>query len=104
MCCVSYRNLMHSANRAHLSRLRRSVFSTPRFKTVGDQIRRGNPYLGDSVGVGAIGDLGRTRAVRLVRSNDLGGVGHIGGSRVGRVAGRDASDEGSSSKSELHFA
>lgn len=64
----------------------------------------GDPYLGDSVGVGAIGDLGRTRAVRLVRSNDLGGVGHIGGSRVGRVAGRDASDEGSSSKSELHFA
>lgn len=60
-------------------------------------------YLSDSVGVSAVGDLGRARAVGLVRGNDLSGVGHIGGSRVGRVTGRDASDQGSSSDSELHF-
>ena len=61
-------------------------------------------YLGHSVGVGAVGDLGRARAVGLVRGNDLGGVlGHIGGSRVSWVAGRDASDEGSGSDSEIHF-
>lgn len=32
-------------------------------------------YLSDSVGVGAVGDLGGARAVGLVGGNDLGGVG-----------------------------
>lgn len=60
-------------------------------------------YLGDRVGVGAIGDLGRAWAVGLVRGNNLGGVRDVGSGRVGRVAGRNASDEGSNSDGELHL-
>lgn len=61
-----------------------------------------SPYLGDGVGVGAVGDLGGTRAVGLVGGDDLGGVSDVGRGRVGGVVGRDANGEGSSD-SELHF-
>lgn len=59
-----------------------------------------NSYLSDGVGVGAVGDLGGARAVRLVRGNNLSGV---RGSVTGRVGGRNASGESNSGNSELHF-
>lgn len=86
-----------------------SLFSLEYDRLLGPTIRdrvtqpAGIAYLGDGVGVGAVGDLGRTRAVRLVSSDNLGGVGHIRGSRVGSVASVGASGEGNSSNGELHF-
>lgn len=63
------------------------------------------PYLGDSVGGGAIGDGGRTGAVSLVRGDDLGGIadGVVGSNRIARVVGGNAGNENGSNGSELHF-
>ena len=59
--------------------------------------------LRDRVGAGAVGQGGRTRAVGLVRGDDLGGVGNVTTDGVRAGTGSDASGEGEGSSEGLHL-
>ena len=60
----------------------------------------GTTNLRDSVGSSAVGQGGGTRAVGLVRGDDLGGVGSV---TTDGVRGRDAGGEGKGSSEGLHL-
>ena len=63
----------------------------------------GTTNLRDSVGSSAVGQGGGTRALCLVRGNDLSGVGHVTTDGVRAGTGSDASGEGEGSSEGLHL-